>query len=54
MKLNNASAFGKFAAKRVSAAAALLFLAGCAALPTSGPTGTQIRSQIADDASKLG
>lgn len=54
MKLNNVSAFGKFAAKRVSAAVALLFLAGCAALPTSGPTGTQIRSQIADDASKLG
>lgn len=38
----------------LSVLAALVLLGGCASLPTSGPTGAQIRSSIAGDASKLG
>lgn len=38
----------------VLAAAAVMALAGCATLPTSGPTGSDIRAQVAKDAGKLG
>jgi polysaccharide export outer membrane protein len=31
-----------------------LFMAGCTTLPTSGPTGSEIRSQLTDDTAKLG
>jgi polysaccharide export outer membrane protein len=36
------------------ASVAAVALAGCATLPTSGPTGSDIRAQIAKDAGKLG
>jgi polysaccharide biosynthesis/export protein len=54
MNLSNAVASCKSLIKRLAAVALLAALMGCATLPSSGPTGTQIRSQIAADASKLG
>jgi polysaccharide biosynthesis/export protein len=54
MMLSTAGALGDFVWKRVPTLAAMLCLAGCASLPSSGPTGTQIRSQIAADAGDLG
>lgn len=48
-------AFGKSVMGRlVLAAVAAAALSGCATLPTSGPTGSDIRSQIAKDAGKMG
>ena len=44
------SVIGRFAFVALAAAA----LSGCATLPTSGPTGSDIRSQIAKDAGALG
>ncbi len=38
----------------VLTAAAAIALSGCATLPNSGPTGSDIRSQVAKDAGKLG
>lgn len=38
----------------VLTAAAAMALSGCATLPNSGPTGSDIRSQVAEDAGKLG
>lgn len=38
----------------VFAAVAALALSGCATLPSSGPTGSDIRSQVTKDAGKLG
>lgn len=54
MSLSSHTAFGKLASVRCAMIGALIALSGCATLPTSGPTGTQLRSQIAEDASKLG
>lgn len=54
MSLLKASAVGTSTIRRFVVVAALVALSGCATLPTSGPTGTQIRSQIAADAGKLG
>jgi len=54
MKLIDAAALGTTVITHASAMAAAVLLTACAALPTSGPTGTQIRSQIAEDASHLG
>jgi polysaccharide export outer membrane protein len=54
MILSNALAFGKSMVGRLAVAALLAALSGCATLPTSGPNGSQIRSEIAEDASQLG
>lgn len=54
MTLRNATALSTLAGKAGPALAAVLLLAGCAALPTSGPTGASIRSQVTADASELG
>ena len=54
MNLSNAPAFGKSMVGRLAVAALLAALSGCATLPTSGPNGSQIRSEIAEDASQLG
>jgi polysaccharide export outer membrane protein len=54
MKLSNAGALGTLWGKSVPMLAALCVLAGCAALPASGPTGSSIRSQIAADVGQLG
>jgi polysaccharide export outer membrane protein len=54
MILSNAPAFGKSMVGRLVVAALLAALSGCATLPTSGPNGSQIRSEIAEDASQLG
>lgn len=54
MYLRDLTFLGKSALRYMVGLTALLWLAGCASLPTSGPTGTQIRSNIAVDASELG
>mgnify|MGYP000698504285 CR=1 FL=1 len=54
MKSSNAAGLGSLLGKSVPAVATALLLAGCAALPTSGPTGASIRSQIAADVGELG
>lgn len=54
MKSSNAASLGYVLGKSVPAVATALLLAGCAALPTSGPTGSSIRSQIAADIGELG
>ena len=45
--------FGKLLARNV-AMLLLVALAGCAAIPSSGPTGAEVRSQIKADTSHLG
>jgi polysaccharide export outer membrane protein len=54
MVLSNAPAFGKSMVRRLAVAVLFAVLSGCATLPTSGPNGSQIRSEIAEDASQLG
>jgi polysaccharide export outer membrane protein len=54
MSLSNAPSFGKSLIGRLAVVALVGSLAGCATLPSSGPTGADIRSQIAEDAGQLG
>ncbi len=55
MKLTSAPAFGKSVIARLALVAiATAALSGCATLPTSGPTGADIRAQVAKDAGQLG
>lgn len=54
MNPSNPSASATSLIRRLALMAMLAVLAGCASLPTSGPTGSDIRSQIAADAGKLG
>ncbi len=55
MDLISAPAFGKSVMRRLAfVAMAVAVLSGCATLPTSGPTGSDIRSQVAKDAGQLG
>lgn len=54
MKSRNAASLGSLFGKSVPMLATALVLAGCTALPTSGPTGASIRSQIAADVGELG
>lgn len=54
MTFNSFANSGRPAKRCLAVMAVLSLLTGCAALPSSGPTGTQIRSQIAADANQLG
>jgi polysaccharide export outer membrane protein len=54
MNCTDDRAFGTMIGRFVFAAAAAVGLAGCATLPTSGPTRSDIRSQATKDAGKLG
>jgi polysaccharide biosynthesis/export protein len=54
MMLNDHGVRSRSANTRIAALTMLLLLGGCASLPSSGPTGAQIRSSITADASKLG
>lgn len=54
MMLNSVSGTGRRAWRLIPLLFAAAWLAGCAALPTSGPTGTQIRAQVSRDAANLG
>lgn len=55
MNCTNDRAFGTSKIGRLFfAAVAAVGLAGCATLPSSGPTGSDIRSQVTKDAGKLG
>lgn len=54
MKSINVASIGSMLGKSAPAVATALLMAGCAALPTSGPTGASIRSQIAADVGELG
>lgn len=54
MRLSIAGRLGSLLGKSVPMLGALALLGGCAALPTSGPTGSSIRSQIAADTGELG
>jgi polysaccharide export outer membrane protein len=54
MNLRIAPAFGKFMIGRFAVVAILAALSGCATLPTSGPSGSAIRSQVAADVGQLG
>lgn len=54
MKQRNTAAPGRPSIMGFAGAVLLAALAGCATLPTSGPTGPGIRSQITEDASQFG
>lgn len=54
MNLRIAPAFGKSMIGRFALVAILAALSGCATLPTSGPSGSDIRSQVAANAGQLG